>query len=106
TSLRTLAARAVLLVRDTRFGDVNRLAGNSGDNVKFVKTKVETMPEAVEVARALKPAPVTVAVSDTGQRRPVKVRLDEAYFRGYVQPILEKRGKDGYACVHCHATHT
>jgi len=34
------------------------------------------------------------------------VKLDEAFFRGYVQPILEKRGKDGYACVHCHATHT
>ena len=40
--------------------------------------------------------------------RPVAVRKspDEAYFRAYVQPILEKRGKDGYACVHCHATHT
>jgi hypothetical protein len=33
-------------------------------------------------------------------------RPDEAYFRGYVQPILETRGKDGYACVHCHASHT
>jgi hypothetical protein len=32
--------------------------------------------------------------------------LDENFFRGYVQPILEKRGKDGYACVQCHATHT
>jgi hypothetical protein len=30
---------------------------------------------------------------------------DESYFRGYVQPILEKRGKDGYACVQCHASH-
>jgi hypothetical protein len=104
--MRTLASRAVLLVRDTRFGDVNRLAGNSGENVKFVKAKVETMPEAAEVARSLKPPPVTIAVSDSGQKRPVKVKLDEAYFRGYVQPILEKRGKDGYACVHCHATHT
>ncbi len=33
-------------------------------------------------------------------------KLDEAYFRGYVEPILQKRGKDGYACVHCHASHT
>jgi hypothetical protein len=32
--------------------------------------------------------------------------LDEAFFRGYVEPILQKRGRDGYACVHCHATHT
>jgi hypothetical protein len=104
--MRTLASRAVLLVRDTRFGDVNRLAGNSGENVKIVKAKVETMPEAAEVARSLKPPPVTIAVADGGQKRPVKVKLDESYFRGYVQPILEKRGKDGYACVHCHATHT
>ena len=103
---RTLASRAVLLVRDTRFGDVNRLAGKTGDNVAFVKAKVETMPEAVKVARSLKPPPVTSAVTNAGQSRPVKARLDEAYFRGYVQPILEKRGKDGYACVHCHATHT
>ncbi|MDQ6759237.1 MAG: hypothetical protein M3Z32_05140, partial [Acidobacteriota bacterium] len=33
-------------------------------------------------------------------------KLDEAYFRGYVEPILQTRGKDGYACVNCHATHT
>ena len=37
--------------------------------------------------------------------RPTR-RLDEAFFRGYVEPILTKRGRDGYACVHCHATHT
>jgi glutaredoxin len=23
-----------------------------------------------------------------------------------VEPILTRRGRDGYACVHCHATHT
>jgi hypothetical protein len=23
-----------------------------------------------------------------------------------VEPILSKRGRDGYACVHCHSTHT
>ena len=40
------------------------------------------------------------------QRGEAKAKLDEAYFRGYVQPILEKRGKDGQACVHCHASHT
>ena len=36
----------------------------------------------------------------------MKFHLNETYFRGYVQPIFEKRGKDGYACIHCHATHT
>jgi hypothetical protein len=104
--LRALAARAVLLVRETRFGDVNRLAGAPGEYTKAVLGKVEAMPEAAEVARVLKPPPVTVAAKASGGAKPVKVRLDETYFRGYVQPILEKRGRDGYACVHCHASHT
>lgn len=103
--MRAMASRAVYLVRSTRFGDVNRLAGETGEQVKFVTAKVEQMPEGAEVARALKPPPVTVAAKSTGPKAPVKVKLDEAYFRGYVQPILEKRGKDGYACVHCHASH-
>ncbi|MDZ4799603.1 MAG: hypothetical protein SGI92_15680 [Bryobacteraceae bacterium] len=103
---RRLAAQAVLMVRDQRFGDVSRVAGPSGDNAKWVTAKVQTMPEAIEVARALKPPAMNVAATgSTGapKRRP---RLDEAFFRGYVQPILEKRGKDGQACVHCHASHT
>ena len=33
-------------------------------------------------------------------------RPDQTYFRAYVEPILTTRGRDGYACVHCHATHT
>jgi hypothetical protein len=103
--LRTLAAKAALLVRDTRFGDVIRLAGATGDSRKAVLAKVEAMPEAVEVARQLKPAPVTAAATTAGAKRP-QVKLDDTYFRGYVQPILEKRGKDGQACVHCHASHT
>lgn len=103
--MRRLAARAVLLVRETRFADINRIAGPGGDNVRLVAAKIEKMPDAIEVAHALKPPPVNVAAAgQAGPRK--KVKLDETYFRGYVQPILEKRGKDGYACVHCHATHT
>lgn len=103
---RTLATRAVLLVREARFPDVNRLAGPSGEITKSVIAEIEKMPEAAEVTRALKPAAVT-AVSVGASGRPVKkVKLDEAFFRGYVEPILAKRGKDGYACVHCHASHT
>jgi hypothetical protein len=103
---RRLAAQAVLMVRDQRFGDVSRVAGPSGENAKWVVAKVQTMPEATEVARALKPPAMNVAAAartGTPKRRP---RLDEAFFRGYVQPILEKRGKDGQACVHCHTSHT
>ncbi|MGO9259796.1 MAG: HEAT repeat domain-containing protein [Bryobacteraceae bacterium] len=106
--MRRLAAKAALLVRDNRFADVNRIAGPAGPAVKQLIAALDTMPEAADVARALHPAP---AMSDAGGgtrppgQRP-QAKLDEAFFRGYVQPILEKRGKDGYACVHCHAIHT
>ncbi|MDE3165869.1 MAG: hypothetical protein KGN36_08695, partial [Acidobacteriota bacterium] len=30
----------------------------------------------------------------------------EAYFRANVEPILRRKGADGYACVNCHGTHT
>ncbi len=103
--LRRLAAQAVLMVRETRFGDVNRLAGAPGERTRAVLEKVQSRPDAGEVARALKPPPVNVAATPAAARRS-KPKLDEAYFRGYIQPILEKRGKDGQACVHCHASHT
>jgi hypothetical protein len=104
--LRSLALRAVLLVRETRFGDVNRIAGAPGEHTHSLLGKVAAMPDALEVARALKPAAVNVAVTATPGMPAKKVKLDEAFFRGYVEPILQKRGKDGYACVHCHASHT
>jgi hypothetical protein len=103
--MRRLAAESAMLVRDTRFADVNRLAGPAGADVKTISLKLEKMPEGAEVLHALKPPPPVIARSASGA--PIaKVKLDEAFFRGYVEPILAKRGKDGYACVHCHATHT
>jgi hypothetical protein len=103
--MRRLAAESAMLVRDTKFADVNRLAGPSGADVKTVSLKLETTPEGAEVLRALRPPPPAVARTATGAPI-VRVKLDEAFFRGYVEPILTKRGKDGYACVHCHASHT
>jgi hypothetical protein len=101
---RRLASQAVLLVRDTRFADVNRIAGPAGNVTAEVLAKVESVPEGIEVARVLKPPPMPVAKGKAPKIAAVK--LDEAYFRGYVEPLLQKRGKDGYACVHCHASHT
>ena len=98
--------KAALLVRETRFADVNRLAGARGDDVALVAAKLEKMPEASDVARQMKSAPLPTSVEDVATGRAAAVKLDEAFFRGYVEPILQKRGKDGYACVHCHATHT
>jgi hypothetical protein len=107
--MRRLAAKAALLVRDNRFADVNRIAGPAGPAVKQLIAALDTMPEAADVARTLHPAPPAISDAAAGTRQPgqrPQAKLDEAFFRGYVQPILEKRGKDGYACVHCHATHT
>jgi hypothetical protein len=102
--MRRLAEQAAILVRDVKFPDVNRIAGPSGDQTKALTAKVEAMPEAIEVANVLNPPPPVVRAKSSGPQ--VKVKLDEAFFRGYVEPILTKRGKDGYACVHCHASHT
>jgi hypothetical protein len=104
--LRRLATEAALLVRETRFAEVNRLAGPRGNEVRLVEAKLEKMPEAAEVARQMKPAPVAANAANSTAGPGAAAKLDETYFRAYVEPILQKRGKDGYACVHCHATHT
>jgi hypothetical protein len=93
--MKRLATQAALLVRDSRFGDVNRVAGPSGPGVKALLAKTEP-PKPAE-------APRTAAAPGRGASQR---RLDDAFFRGYVEPILTRRGKDGYACVHCHASHT
>jgi hypothetical protein len=104
--LRHLAARAVLLVRKTGFGGVNQIAGPTGPEVQWVMLKVESMTEEGEVEHALNPPPPSSkggAVSAAVDKPTVK--LDVAFFRGYVQPILERKGKDGYACAQCHDSH-
>ena len=103
--MRRLAEQASILVREVKFPDVNRIAGASGEPVRALTAKIVAMPEAVEVAHVLKPPPPAPKAASASAPRP-NVKLDEAFFRGYVEPILQKRGKDGYACVHCHASHT
>ena len=39
-------------------------------------------------------------------RPPPTAPLDEAFFRANIEPILRKKGADGYACLNCHNTHT
>ena len=103
--MRRLAEEAAILVRDVKLPGVNAIAGGAGEQTQTLRAKVEAMPEAIEVAHVLKPPPRAVSAAKSNGPR-VTVKLDEAFFRGYVEPILEKRGKDGYACVHCHASHT
>lgn len=106
--MRRFAEKTALVAREVKFPGVNRLAGPSGPNTKLLGEKLDQLPEAAEVAKAFHPAPA-MAVNSSAKtavspRR--RAELDESYFRAYVEPILERRGKDGYACVHCHATHT
>jgi hypothetical protein len=104
--MRRLAAQAALLVRDTRFAAVNRISGPMGPQVYNVMLKVQAIPEGAAVARVLKPsAPVTAAAAASPVQMKPTAKLDEAYFRGYVEPILERKGKDGYACAQCHESH-
>jgi hypothetical protein len=78
-----------------------------GAEVKLVRLKVEAMPGEAEVLKALNPPPPAGrgASVPTASQLP-SANLDEAYFTANVRPILERKGKDGYACVECHATHT
>jgi hypothetical protein len=92
--IRRLALLAGQMLRDAAFGEVSKLAGPPS-------TARDPILQAVKAAQ---PAP---APRPAGSRaRPGSARPDDDYFRGYVEPVLTTRGKDGQACVHCHASHT
>jgi hypothetical protein len=92
TELRRLAIDAALLVRPVRFAEVNGIAGEAGADAKAVL--------------ALLPKDTPRVAGAVYARNSPRRRLDETFFRAYVEPILTRRGKDGNACVNCHATHT
>ena len=108
--MRRLAEKASLIVRETKFAPVDQLAGGRGATTRQLQAKLDGLPEAAAVAKAfrlppasktnLKPVVASTAAPDT------PFHLDEGYFRAFVEPILHKKGKDGYACADCHATHT
>jgi HEAT repeats len=106
--MRRLAERASPIVRQTTFTAVNRIAGEPGESVALLTKKLQSMPAAPEVLTAMRPPvtgprpPATKASSTTARQK----KLDEPFFRAYVEPILNKKGKDGYACANCHITHT
>lgn len=92
--LKRLARDGVQMVRDANFAAPVKIAGDAGPARRELLARIIPPPKP-------KPA-MTANASSTGA---VYEKPDESYFRGYVQPVLEARGKDGYACVHCHATH-
>ena len=109
--LRRLALKASLMVRETPFGAVEKLAGGKGEATRELARKVDAAG-STEIVRAFHAPPPRPAASGaqtkTAGAGPASGPhpLDEAYFRANIEPILEKKGKDGYACVDCHATHT
>jgi hypothetical protein len=106
SELRRLAQSAALLVRDGRFSAVTAISGQPGpERAELVAALSANRDEAADVLKAFEPPEPSQRKSAGVGRRPT-ARPDEGYFRGYVQPIFETRGADGYACVHCHNTHT
>jgi hypothetical protein len=95
--LAKLARNAALMVRETPYSQVEKAAGGRSPEVIALGDRADVpgfrIPPPKPVA-----APATVSKTTT--------TLNEPFFRAKVQPILEKKGEDGYACVDCHVTHT
>jgi len=107
--LRRLAIGAAQLTRDARFGAVTAISGKPGpvrdQLVAAAKADIKA-PENAELLKAFNQFPRPPAPSKGAARRGPAAKPDEAFYRGYVEPIFLKRGKDGYACVQCHASHS
>jgi hypothetical protein len=105
--LQTLARNASLIVRETAFGQVERAAGGRNEATLELARKLDGSAEAAGVARAFHlPPPRTAGMAPKPAAAPPTTPLDEADFHARIDPIIQKKGSDGYACVNCHATHT
>jgi uncharacterized ubiquitin-like protein YukD len=102
---RRLAQKAALLVREAPFPAVNQLAGERGPSIETISQLIEQASDAADVAGAFYPRAARKAARAAAVT-PRTVKLDRAYFDANVAPILRAKGKDGYACADCHATHT
>jgi len=92
---RRLALLAGQMLRDAAFGEVSKISGPPNG----------ARDPILQAVKAAQPAPPP-RTAGGGRARAGTARPDDDYFRGYVEPVLTTRGKDGQACVHCHATHT
>ena len=110
--MKRLAINASLLSRDAKFPAVSKLAGDPGpDREKLVELIVQNKPVPPDVLKGLGKAPPEAKNAAKNAALSPKaggtgIRPDEEYFNEHVRPIMENRGKDGYACVQCHSTHT
>jgi hypothetical protein len=93
--MRRLALMAGMMVRETPYVAVEKAAGGRSAEAIELSHRVDSVFPPPKPATPANSAPVTA-----------KAHLDEGFFRANVEPILKRKGEDGYACVNCHATHT
>ncbi len=102
--MQTLARNASLIVRETSFAQVERAAGGRNEATLELARKLDAAPD---VARAFHlPPPRNAGAAPKPPAAAPTTELSEAYFHANIDPILQKKGSDGYACVSCHTTHT
>ena len=106
--MRQLARRASLVVREPTYPQVEKAAGGRSETTVELERKLDSLPDAAQIAHAfhLPPPRNAAAAAHIAAAEAPSAPLDEAYFRANVQPILTRKGPDGYACVNCHANHT
>jgi hypothetical protein len=83
---------------------VERAAGGRNEATLELARKLDAAPD---VARAFHlPPPRNASAAPKPPAAAPTTELSEAYFHANIDPILQKKGSDGYACVSCHTTHT
>jgi len=102
--LRDLAKRASLMMREVPFEEVEKAAGGRSETVLELARKLDA--NAPEVAKAFHAPPPRTKSGVPAPPVPPSQPLNQAVFESKIEPILTKKGSDGYACVNCHQTHT
>ena len=87
---------------------MNHIAGDRGPNAELLAKKLQSMPAAAEVVSAmrLRHRSGEATPQPRPHAAPSRRSSTSLSFTSYVEPILNKKGKDGYACANCHVTHT
>ena len=98
------------MVRETPYPQVEKAAGGRGTDTIELGRHLDSAGDAVEISKAFhlpapKPDGLSASATVTVVGAPARA-LDEPFFRANVEPILKRKGEDGYACVNCHVTHT
>jgi hypothetical protein len=101
-----LARKALLIVRETPFKDVEAAAGGRSAGVMEASHWLDSHSETADIAKSFHmPPPRRPGSANASAKKPA-AKLDEGYFHAYVDPIFHAKGPDGYACADCHSTHT